>query len=123
MREQENATSRAADVWLGLLEDGATLDLVENREGYELGGREGFLGREAASIRPANPTGGPPPRMRSFGEDECQGASLDERAAAQLGGRSSSRRLFGQPAAIFLNTSVRYASGSMPASVQVPITV
>src|SRR6266545_4186783 len=62
--------------------------------------------------------------VRGFGEgEEDQAAAVATRAAAQFGGSSSLRRRWGQPAASFWKTSVRYASGSMPASVQVPITV
>jgi transposase len=69
-------------------------------------------------------------RVRGFGEERRSYSATGDaavssaaREAAQFGGSSSSRRRWGQPAASFWKTSVRYASGSTPASMQVPTTV
>lgn len=61
--------------------------------------------------------------VEGFGDCECDQATDTWRAAAQLGGSSSARRRCGQPSASFWKTSVRYASGSMSASMQVEMTV
>ncbi len=118
------------------------LKCIDRDGGFRRGGIKRFVGSapESHSVRTgdivlavtdmtqevsARPTArsGPAGSVRGFGDCEWDQATAAWRAAAQAGGSSSPRRWLGQPPASFWKTSVRYASGSMSASMQVESTV